>query len=397
MAQVLPVGFSVVVPDGLVEIVRGTVHGNAASGRAHPVERVVVVRVVAGNVVTRCGHSVRVADDAVAPVHEDGTHNIIGGEILVVGVDNHHDGLLVGRIGDVGRAVQIPHHVARHFPSLFLTRRLPGTERIRHQLQSVIADKIGGHGLGLGILAHDQITLDEQLHASLLVHLAHILHLALRRNMLHSKLQIAHKHLEHSLLARRSIVALGHLEQFRHQRYVAKLQTEIVVGIGPVEVGASHVGIARGIVKPLHLAGIRQDGVGILHHIVALIPEPLHVVAVTTASHTRRGCEFGVEIVLKSAAHVGLSIHAHVGHEVVGEDAHIVPVAVDAVGLQLFVTLRQRRLQARLCGISLTGLVERQGLLLQKTVRAGRHGACHGQQQGPACYVVDAIFHVDVF
>ena len=180
MAQVLPVVLTVLVhPDGLVVVVRCTVECDTTSGHAHPVKFLVVVLVVAGDVLSGATQSVRVADDTVAPVSEAGTHDVIGGEVLVVAVGDHHDGLLVGRVGDVGCAVQVPNHVAGHLPGLLVARRLPGAEVLGHQFQTMIVDQVGSHVLGLGILADGQITLDEQMHATLLVDLSHVAHLGL--------------------------------------------------------------------------------------------------------------------------------------------------------------------------------------------------------------------------
>ena len=121
MAQVLPVVFTIVHPDGLIIEVRGTVDGNTTSGGTHPVEFCVVVTIVTGNVLSRATQSVRVADDTVAPVGETGTHHVISGEVLVVGVRNHHDGLLVGRVGDIGSTMQVPYDVAGHLPCILST------------------------------------------------------------------------------------------------------------------------------------------------------------------------------------------------------------------------------------------------------------------------------------
>ena len=177
MAQVLPVVFTIVHPDGLIIEVRGTVDGNTTSGGTHPVEFCVVVTVVAGNVLSRTTQSVRIADDTVAPVGEAGTHHVISGEVLVVGVRNHHDGLLVGRVGDVGSTMQVPYDIAGHLPCILSTRRLPGSEVLCHQLQAVIVDQVCSDLLCFGILTDSEVALHEQMHASFLIDLTYKRHL----------------------------------------------------------------------------------------------------------------------------------------------------------------------------------------------------------------------------
>ena len=176
--------------------------------------------------------------------------------------------------------------------------------------------------------------------------------------MLNGKLEVVDQHLEDGFLAGRGVVALGHADEFCDQGDIAKLQSQVVIGIGTMEIGTALVGIACGIVETFHLVDIRENGVGILHHAIALVPEALHVVAVATAGHTRGRCELGVEVVLESATHIGLGIHTDIRHEVVGEDTHIVPVTVDAVGFQLLVALCKGSLQASLSAIGGSRLVE---------------------------------------
>ena len=358
MAQVLPVSLAIITPNGLVVIIRGTVYGDAASGSTNPVEGLIVVLIVTGNVLSRTTQSMRIANDTITPVGKAGTHYIISSEVLVVRVGNHHNRLLVGRVSNVGCAVQVPNHVTRNLPRILSTRGLPGTEVLGHQFQSVIIDQIGGHSLSLGIFAHSEVALDEQVHTAFLVYLTHVCHLGLWRHVLYGKLQIVNQHLEDGLLAGRCIVTLRHADKFRHQGDIAKLQCQIVVSIGTMEIGAALIGIACGIIQALHLVHIRQDGVGILHHAVALIPETLHVVGITSTGHTRGRSELGIEVVLETTAHIGLGIHAYIRHQIVGEDTHIVPVTVYAVRLQLFVTLCQGGLQTSLCAIGGSRLVE---------------------------------------
>ena len=58
----------------------------------------------------------RILDNAIAPVGKHGTHNVVVEVVLVVRVDNGHDGLLVLRIAYVWCAVQVPYYVACNLP-----------------------------------------------------------------------------------------------------------------------------------------------------------------------------------------------------------------------------------------------------------------------------------------
>ena len=63
----------------------------------------------------------RIANDTITPVSEAGAHNIICSEVLVVRVGNHHNRLLVGRVCNVGSAVQVPNHVTGNLPGILST------------------------------------------------------------------------------------------------------------------------------------------------------------------------------------------------------------------------------------------------------------------------------------
>ena len=125
-----------------------------------------------------------------------------------------------------------------------------------------------------------------------------------------------------------------------------------------MEISTAFVSITCCIIETFHLIDIRKDGVGVFHHTVALVPETLHVISVTTACHTGGRSEFGIEVILEATTHIGLGIHADIRHQIVGEDTYIVPVTVDAVCLQLFVTLCEGSLQTCLCAIGGSWLVE---------------------------------------
>jgi len=84
--------------------------------------------------------------------------------------------------------LQVPDHVARHLPRLFLARWLPLAERLGHQVQAVVVYEVVGHLLGLGILSHYEVALHEQVHAGLLVDHAQIVHVLLRGHVLHGEL-----------------------------------------------------------------------------------------------------------------------------------------------------------------------------------------------------------------
>ena len=176
--------------------------------------------------------------------------------------------------------------------------------------------------------------------------------------MLYSKLQVVNQHLEDGFLAGRGVVTLRYADELRHQGDVAELQGEVIVGVGAMEVGAAFVGVAGSIVEALHLIHIREDGVGILHHAEALIPEALHIVGIATASHTRGRCELGIEVVLETTTHIGLGIHTYIRHQVVRKDTYVVPVTIDTIGFQLLVTLRQSGLKTSLGAIGSCWLIE---------------------------------------
>ena len=62
----------------------------------------------------------RILYNRIAPVDEHGTHNVVCGEVLVVGVDDRHDGLLVCWVADVWSAVKVPNDVTCHFPCILI-------------------------------------------------------------------------------------------------------------------------------------------------------------------------------------------------------------------------------------------------------------------------------------
>ena len=179
MSEVLPVSLSIVVPNGLIIVKRRAIYRDSASSYTYPVQSFIIVTIVTRNVIAGSCQSMRVANDTVAPMNTYGTHNIIGGKVLIIGVNNHHDSLFVGWISNVGCAMKIPNYVASHLPCFLFTRWLPCSERLSHKCKSVIIDEISSHSFGLCIFSHDKIALDEQLHAGLLVDLSHKLHLAL--------------------------------------------------------------------------------------------------------------------------------------------------------------------------------------------------------------------------
>ena len=143
----------------------------------------------------------RILDDTIAPMSKHGTHHVVVEVVLIIRVDDCHDGLLILWVADVWSTMQIPNHITGYLPGRLAAGWLPGTECLGHQVQTVIINQIGGKLLCLGIFAVHEINLDEQLHASLLVHLSYVRHLSLCRNMLNSKLQVFLQHLEDGSLA----------------------------------------------------------------------------------------------------------------------------------------------------------------------------------------------------
>ena len=197
----------------------------------------------------------------------------------------------------------------------------------------------------------------------------------------YGKLKVVLKHLEDGCLACRLVVLLWHSHKLCNQRYVAKLECKVVVGVRAMEVGTSLVGIAHIIGKTLNLVYIREHRVGILNHGKALVPKALHIVAVATASHTRCRSKLGIKVVLETATHIGLGIHANIRHKIVGSQTNVVPVVVDDVCLELLVALSKRSLQTSLCTICSTWLVERKRVLLQEVVTARNHRSCQSYEQ----------------
>ncbi len=223
MTKILPVGLAILHPNCLIVEIRSTVQGDTTTCHAYPVQRIVVTSIVAGDILTRACGTMRVTYHAIAPMHEHSTHHIIGSEVLVVRVHDWHDGFLIRRVADIGSTMQVPYHIASNLPCLLITRGLPCTERLCHQFQTMVVNQVCGHRLCLGILTVDKIHLGKQMPTCLIVHLPHIRHLRLIRNMLHSKLQIILQHLEDGRLTGRLVVLLRNREQLGNQRDVTKL------------------------------------------------------------------------------------------------------------------------------------------------------------------------------
>ena len=118
MAKVLGVFFSILIPDGGVEVVGGAEASDATTKHAKPVESVSVVAIITREVVGRRTKTGGIHDVAIAPVDTKGTHRQILREVLVMIVEDRKDGLRVGGIHDVLPAEKAPHYVAFHFPSV---------------------------------------------------------------------------------------------------------------------------------------------------------------------------------------------------------------------------------------------------------------------------------------
>ena len=187
----------------------------------------------------------RVTNHTVAPMYEAGTHHVIGCEVLVVGVRNHHNSLFVRRICNVGCTVQIPNHVAGYLPSILLTRKLLCAKRLCHKFQTVVIDQVCCNRLSLGIFTNSEIAFNEQVYTSLLVYLTYKVHLALCGYVCSGKLKVMYQHLEDSFLAGGCIVTLRNAYQFGYQRNITKLQCEIVVSVCTVKICTALVSVAE--------------------------------------------------------------------------------------------------------------------------------------------------------
>ena len=162
-----------------------------------------------------------------------------------------------------------------------------------------------------------------------------------------------------------------------------------------MEVSTALIGIADFILQALHLIHIREHGIGILHHAESLIPETLHIVAVATTCHTGCRSQLGIKVVLETATHIGLGIHAHIRHQIVGGKTHIIPVVIDDISFQLLVALCHGSLQTRLSTIGSTWLIERKRILLQEIITARNHGTCQSDKESSSIYILDILFHFD--
>ena len=65
----------------------------------------------------------------------------------------------------------------------------------------MVVNQVSGHLLSLGIFAHGEVALHEQMHTPFLIYLTYVSHFSLWGHMLNGKLQIMNQHLEDSLLA----------------------------------------------------------------------------------------------------------------------------------------------------------------------------------------------------
>ena len=74
--------------------------------------------------------------------------------------------------------------------------------------------------------------------------------------MLHSKLQVVNQHLEDGFLAGRGVVTLRYADELRDEGDVTKLQGEVIIGIGAMEIGAAFVGIACSIIEAFYVVNI---------------------------------------------------------------------------------------------------------------------------------------------
>ena len=256
VAEVLPVNFTVVVPDTLVEVNGSTEAADTTAHYTEPVILGIIVTVAAG--IVECHaftpaifiNAVFVADSTlVAPVHLHGTHGEVLCEVFSVEVEDRHQHFLVVGSAYIDTAHKVPHHIAGNGPCVGITGRHESTEGLGHEGVACVVDQLVAHLLSFGELSCNEVALCKKDHTCFLVDHADIFHVSLQRNGVNGKFEVMHEHLEDGFLACRMIVALGRGRKLRHQRHIAVLEHQVIVLVCAMEVGTALVLVAEFVVE----------------------------------------------------------------------------------------------------------------------------------------------------